>query len=58
MTTYLMTMETVVIFDIINCKHLINKLDKLYITEDHCNMLKDRNKEYNLSYDVISLICK
>lgn len=50
--TYLITLETAIICNQLDCRYIIEDIGNLYITEEHYFLLKAKNKQYNFSYKV------
>lgn len=50
--TYLITLETAIICNQLDCCHIINDIGNLYITEEHYFLLKAQNKKYNFHYSI------
>lgn len=46
-TTYLITLETAIICNHLDCRYMINDIGNLYITEEHHFLLKAQKKKYN-----------
>lgn len=49
---YLITLETAIICNQLNCHYIIKDIGNLFITEEHHFLLKAQNKKYNFHYSI------